>query len=502
MFKKILIANRGEIAIRIIRTCRELGVKTVAVYSEADRESLHVRFADEAYCVGPPPSTESYLVIPALLEVCRKSGAEAVHPGYGFLSENAHFAQCCIDAGITFIGPGIEAIEKMGNKSVSRTTMIENNVPVIPGTEEPIPDGADIVAICRDIGFPVMLKAAAGGGGKGMRIVNSVEEVEDALRAVKREAFAAFANDDILVERYFEESRHIEIQVMCDTHGNYVHLFERECSLQRRYQKVIEECPSPVMDEELRSRMTAAAIKAAKSVNYAGAGTVEFLVDNKRNFYFLEMNTRIQVEHSVTEMVTGADMVREQLLVASGEPLSITQDDLKLNGAAVECRIYAEDPENNFLPAPGHIKELILPKGPYVRVDSCVYSGGDVSMHYDPMIAKIVTWGKNRNEARLRMIRALDETIIFGIKSNVQFHKMLLANESFMSGDIHTKFIDGLGEFKPAIEKEKHDIAIITAICARIQASGAGKLSEEVRETDQRAAWRMASKYQYWATRF
>ncbi len=496
MFKKILIANRGEIAIRIIRTCRELGVKTVAVYSEADRESLHVRFADEAYCVGPAPSTESYLVIPAILEVCRKSGAEAVHPGYGFLSENANFAQCCIDAGLTFIGPSIEAINKMGNKSISRSTMIEKNVPVIPGTEEPIPDDADIVAICRDIGFPVMLKAAAGGGGKGMRIVNSVEEVEDALRAVKRESFAAFANDDILVERYFEESRHIEIQIMADTHGNYVHLYERECSLQRRYQKVIEECPSPVMDEELRSEMTAAAIQAAKSVNYAGAGTVEFLVDSKRNFYFLEMNTRIQVEHSVTEMVTGVDMVREQLLVAAGEPLSISQDDLKLNGAAVECRIYAEDPENNFLPAPGHIKELILPKGPYVRVDSCVYSGGDVSMHYDPMIAKVVTWGKTRNEARLRMIRALDETIIFGIKSNVLFHKMLLTNESFISGDIHTKFIDDLGEFKPAVEKEEHDIAIIAAICSKIQASGTSKLSEEGPETDQRAAWRMASKYQ------
>lgn len=502
MFKKILIANRGEIAIRIIRTCRELGVKTVAVYSEADRDSLHVRFADEAYCVGPAPSTESYLVIPALLEVCRKSGAEAVHPGYGFLSENAHFAQCCIDEGITFIGPSIEAINKMGNKSLSRTTMIENNVPVIPGTEEPIADDADIVAICRDIGFPVMLKAAAGGGGKGMRIVKTEQEVEDALRAVKREAFAAFANSDILVERYFDESRHIEVQVMADTQGNCVHLFERECSLQRRYQKVIEECPSPVMDEDLRSRMTAAAIQAAKSVNYAGAGTVEFLVDNNRNFYFLEMNTRIQVEHSVTEMVTGADMVREQLLVASGQPMSITQDDLKLNGAAVECRIYAEDPENNFLPAPGHIKELILPKGPYVRVDSCVYSGGDVSMHYDPMIAKIVTWGKTRDEARVRMIRALDESIIFGIKSNVLYHKMLLTHESFISGDIHTKFIDGLGEFKATVEKETHDIAIIAAICARMQAAGTGGLSEEVRETDQRDAWRMAGKYQYWATRF
>jgi len=502
VFSKILIANRGEIAIRIIRTCRELGIKTVAVYSEADRDSLHVRFADEAYCVGPPPSTESYLVIPAILEVCRKSGAEAVHPGYGFLSENAHFAQCCIDEGITFIGPSIEAINKMGNKALSRTTMIENNVPVIPGTEEPIPDDADIVSICKDIGFPVMLKAAAGGGGKGMRIVNREEEVEDALRAVKREAFAAFANDDILVERYFEDSRHIEIQVMCDTHGNYLHLFERECSLQRRYQKVIEECPSPVMDEELRSKMTAAAIQAAKSVNYSGAGTVEFLVDSKRDFYFLEMNTRIQVEHSVTEMVTGVDMVREQLLVAAGEPLSISQDDLKLNGAAVECRIYAEDPENNFLPAPGHIKELILPKGPYVRVDSCVYSGGDVSMHYDPMIAKLVTWGRTRDEARLRMLRALDESIIYGIKSNVLFHKMLLTNESFMSGDIHTKFIDSLGEFKPEVEKEKHHIAIMAAICARIQDSGRGKLSEEVRETDKRDSWRMAGKYQYWASRF
>lgn len=502
MFKKILIANRGEIAIRIIRTCREMGVKTVAVYSEADRDSLHVHFADEAYCVGPAASTESYLVIDKLLEVCRKSGAEAVHPGYGFLSENAGFAQRCTDEGLTFIGPGIEAIEKMGNKSLSRTTMIANNVPVIPGTEGPIPDDADIVSICREIGFPVMLKAAAGGGGKGMRVVNTEHEVEDALRAVKREAFAAFANSDILVERYFDESRHIEVQIIADTHGNCLHLFERECSLQRRYQKVIEECPSPVMDEELRSKMTAAAILAARSVNYAGAGTVEFLVDKERNFFFLEMNTRIQVEHSVTEMVTGVDMVKEQLLVAAGLPLSLRQDDLKLNGAAVECRIYAEDPENNFLPSPGHIEALILPKGPYVRVDSCVYSGGEVSMHYDPMIAKIVTWGKTRNEARLRMIRALDECVIYGIKSNILFHKFLLGNESFKSGAIHTKFIDGLGEFKPAVEKEKHHVAIMAAICSRMEDSGKGKLSEEVREVDKRDSWRMASKYQYWATRF
>jgi acetyl-CoA carboxylase biotin carboxylase subunit len=502
VFKKILIANRGEIVIRIIRTCRELGVKTVAIYSEADRDSMHVRFADEAYCVGPPPSTESYLNIPAILDVCSKSGAEAVHPGYGFLSENAHFAKCCEDAKLVFIGPGINAIEKMGNKSVSRATVIENNVPVIPGTEKPIAADADILSLCQDIGFPVMLKAAAGGGGKGMRIVKGEQELEDALRTVKREAFAAFANSDILLERYFEGARHIEIQIMADHHGNCVHLFERECSLQRRYQKVIEECPSPIMDEELRSRMTTAAIRAAQSVGYAGAGTVEFLVDHDRNFYFLEMNTRIQVEHSVTEMVTGVDMVKEQLLVASGSPLSFRQADLKINGAAVECRLYAEDPENGFLPSPGHIKELSLPTGPYVRVDSGVYSGGDVSTYYDPMIAKIATWGKTRNEARLRMLRALEECKIYGIKSNIQFHKTLLKNESFIKGDIHTHFIDGLGPFKVTVDKENHDIAIIAAVCSRMQAAGTGKTAEEVPATDQRDAWRMASKYQYWATRF
>jgi len=409
VFKKILIANRGEIVIRIIRTCRELGVKTVAVYSEADRDSMHVRFADEAYCVGPPPSTESYLNIPAILDVCRKSGAEAVHPGYGFLSENAYFAKCCEGEKLVFIGPPINAIEKMGDKSVSRATVIGNNVPVVPGTEKPISADADILSLCQGIGFPVMLKAAAGGGGKGMRIVKSGQELEDAIRTVKREAFAAFANSDILLERYFEGARHIEIQIMADHHGNCVHLFERECSLQRRYQKVIEECPSPIMDEALRSRMTTAAIRAAQSVGYTGAGTVEFLVDHDRNFYFLEMNTRIQVEHSVTEMVTGVDMVKEQLLVASGHPLSFRQADLKIRGAAVECRIYAEDPENGFLPAPGQIKELNLPTGPYVRVDSGVYSGGEVSTYDDPMRARIVTWGKTRDEASLRMLRALEE---------------------------------------------------------------------------------------------
>jgi acetyl-CoA carboxylase biotin carboxylase subunit len=479
-----------------------MGVKTVAIYSEADREGLHVRFADEAYCVGPAPSSESYLNIDRLLEVARKSKAEAVHPGYGFLSENAQFARTCQESGLVFIGPSIEAIKKMGDKALARLTMMGHDVPLIPGTKDPISEDADIMSLCREIGFPVMLKAAAGGGGKGMRIVKREEEVEDAIRMVKREAFASFANSDILLEKYFDESRHIEIQIMSDTHGNFIHLFERECSLQRRYQKVIEESPSPFMDDQLRSKMTNAAIEAAKSVGYAGAGTVEFLVDNDRNFYFLEMNTRIQVEHSVTEMVTGVDMVKEQLLVAAGQPLSVSQDDLRLNGAAIECRIYAEDPENGFLPAPGHIKKSVLPRGPYVRVDSCVYSGGDVSMHYDPMIAKVVTWGKDREEARVRMIRALDESNIYGIKTNVLFHKMLLTNESFISGDINTKFIDNMGDISSTIEKEKHDIAIIAAICARIKAAQDAKVSDDFRETGQRDAWRMAGKYQYWATRF
>jgi acetyl-CoA carboxylase biotin carboxylase subunit len=479
-----------------------MGIKTVAIYSEADRDALHVRFADEAYCVGPAPSSESYLNIDRLLEVARKSGAEAIHPGYGFLSENAHFAQTCIEAGLVFIGPSIDAIERMGDKALARLTMMDHDVPLIPGTKDPIAEDADIMSLCREIGFPVMLKAAAGGGGKGMRIVKREEEVEDAVRMVKREAFAAFANSDILLEKYFDESRHIEVQVMADSHGNCIHLFERECSLQRRYQKVIEESPSPFMDETLRSAMTSAAIEAAKSVGYAGAGTVEFLVDNDRNFYFLEMNTRIQVEHSVTEMVTGVDMVKEQLLVAAGQPLSIKQDDLQLNGVAIECRIYAEDPENGFLPAPGHIKKSVLPRGPYVRVDSCVYSGGDVSMHYDPMIAKVVTWGKDREEARGRMMRALDESNIYGIKTNVLFHKMLLTHESFISGDINTKFIDNMGDVSFTIETEKHDIAIIAAVCARIKALGGVKVSEEVRDTGHQDAWRMAGKYQYWATRF
>lgn len=502
MFKKILIANRGEIAIRIIRTCHDMGIRTVAIYSEADRKALHVRFADEAYCVGPAPSSESYLNVERLLEVARKSGAEAVHPGYGFLSENAHFARSCIEAGLVFIGPSIDAIKKMGDKAIARLTMMDREVPLIPGTKDPISEDADIISLCREIGFPVMLKAAGGGGGKGMRIVKSEEELEDAVRMVKREAFAAFANSDILLEKYFDESRHIEIQILADGHGNCIHLFERECSLQRRYQKVIEESPSPFMDDELRSAMTSAAIEAAKSVDYTGAGTVEFLVDNDRNFYFLEMNTRIQVEHSVTELVTSVDMVKEQLRVAAGQPLSYKQDDLKLNGAAIECRIYAEDPENGFLPAPGNIKKSVLPRGPYVRVDSSVYSGGDVSMHYDPMIAKVVTWGKDREEARARMMRALDESNIYGIKTNVLFHKMLLTHESFISGDINTSFIDEMGEFSSTIDTEKHDIAIIAAVSARIKALSSAKVSEEVRDTGRRDAWRMAGKYQYWATRF
>ena len=498
MFKKILIANRGEIAIRIMRTCREMGIKTVAVFSEADRCAMHVRFADEAYCVGPPPAIDSYLDSDAILGAARKSKAEAIHPGYGFLSENREFAQKCQLAGVVFIGPEPDVIEKMGNKTVARRTMIENKVPVIPGATEALEDFDQVQSLCLRTGLPVMIKAASGGGGKGMRIVSEEDDLHDAFQAVRREAYASFADSRIFVEKYFPLSRHIEVQILADQQGNVVHLFERECSIQRRYQKVIEECPSVFLDDELRENLTMAAVQAGRAVQYTGAGTVEFLVDEDRNFYFLEMNTRIQVEHSVTELVTGIDIVKEQILVASGNALSVGQEEIRRNGAAIECRLYAEDTENHYMPSPGLLKKIVFPDGPGIRVDSGVYEGWDVSLHYDPMIAKISAWGKTREEARRRMMRALDECIVYGVKTNLFLHKEILTDERFVRGQVSTRFLDDFSQ-KNEVGQDVCDLAIIGAAIS-ILTTGASAESDSVDHDP--GLWRMASKYQFWSTRF
>ena len=473
MFDKVLIANRGEIAVRIIRACRELAVKTVAVFSEADRAALHVRMADEAYPIGPPAARESYLVVEKLIDVAKRSGAQAVHPGYGFLSERAHFARACADAGLVFIGPTPEAIDAMGDKVEARKRMIAAKVPVVPGSGGTLDDEEEIVAAAVSIGFPVMLKAAAGGGGKGMRLVSAEGEIRAAARAARSEAKSAFGDDRVYVERFVDSPRHIEVQVLGDTHGNVVHVYERECSIQRRHQKVIEESPSPALDAKTREAMGQVAVQAARAVRYVGAGTVEFLVDAKRNFYFLEMNTRIQVEHPVTEMVTGIDLVRAQIEVAAGAPLPFRQDEIHQRGWALECRIYAEDPENNFLPAPGRITRLREPGGLGVRNDSGVYEGFEVSIHYDPMISKLVAWGATREEAIARMERALSEYVIHGPTTNIEFHRWILRHPRFRRGDFDTRFIQQ--EFKglPVGAEGLERIAIAAATIEAFQGNGA-----------------------------
>ncbi len=443
MFKKILIANRGEIACRVIRACREMEIATVAVYSDADRDALHVRMADEAYHVGPAPSNESYLRQEKVIEAAMKSGAEAIHPGYGFLSENAGFVRLVNDAGIVFIGPPPEAMEAMGGKISARKIAIEAGVPVVPGTTEPLQSFEQAERTAADFGYPVMLKASAGGGGKGMRLVENASEIRSAFETARSEALASFGDDAVYIEKAIVRPRHIEIQIFSDAHGNHVHLGERECSIQRRHQKVIEEAPSPINSAELRAEMGACAVKVAKAVNYVGAGTVEFLVsDADRSFYFLEMNTRLQVEHPVTELVTGIDLVREQIHVAAGDELSFTQDDIKLNGHAIECRIYAEDPENNFIPSPGTITRLRVPQGPGVRDDGGVYEGSEVSIYYDPMISKFAVYGRDRREAIERMRRALMEYSIGGIKTTIPFFRQVLQDADFVSGKIDTGFIE------------------------------------------------------------
>lgn len=468
MFKKILIANRGEIAIRVMRACRDMGIATVAVYSEADAAALHVRFADEAYLIGPAPSAESYLRGDKIIEVALASGAEAIHPGYGFLSENADFVRKVKDAGLTFIGPSPESMEGMGGKISARIIAIEAGVPVVPGTTEPLKSADEALATAEQYGFPVMLKASAGGGGKGMRLVENAGDLKSAFENARGEAQASFGDDSVYIEKAVMRPRHIEIQVFSDTHGNYVHLGERECSIQRRHQKVVEECPSPINDPELRAKMGEAALLVARAVDYVGAGTVEFLVsDVDRSFYFLEMNTRLQVEHPVTELVTGIDLVREQINVAFGEKLSFTQDDIKWDSHAIECRVYAEDPENNFLPSPGKITRLRLPQGNGVRDDGGVYEGAEVSIYYDPMISKLAVWGKTREEAIGRLGRALEEYTVEGIKTTLPFFRKIVRDEEFIAGKLDTGFITRFNERLAAQEKvvdeTEQDLALIAA---------------------------------------
>ena len=439
--QKVLVANRGEIAVRVMRTCRERGVATVAVYSEADRDALHVRLADEAVEIGPPPSSESYLVADRVLDAARRTGADAVHPGYGFLSENAAFAQACEAAGITFIGPSAEAIRLMGDKTAARALMRQADVPMAPGTPDAIADPAAAEAVATEIGYPVLVKAAAGGGGKGMRVVERAEDFADAFERARSEAQSAFGDGRVYIEKYLVGPRHIEVQVLADTHGHTVHLFERECSIQRRHQKVIEEAPSAVLTPALRAEMGEAAVQAARACDYVGAGTVEFLLDGDR-FYFLEMNTRLQVEHPVTEWITGIDLVAEQIRIAAGEPLGYTQDDLEISGHAVECRVYAEDVAAGFLPAPGPLLRHRPPSGFGVRVDAGVEEGDTVPVYYDPMVSKLTTWGRTRDEAIDRMSRALGEYDVAGIPTTIPFGRFVMGHPAFRSGDFDTGFID------------------------------------------------------------
>lgn len=504
MFRKILIANRGEIAVRIIRACRDLGVSPVAVFSEADVQSLHVRMSDEAYGVGPAPSNQSYLNITAILAAADQAGAEAIHPGYGFLAENGDFARAVAAAGFIFIGPDAEAMEVMGSKTSARRAAVAAGVPVVPGTTESLQSYSAARATAAQFGYPVMLKAAAGGGGKGMRQVAQESELRSAFETAQSEASSAFGNPDIYLEKLVERPRHIEIQIFADAHDNCVHLGERECSIQRRHQKVIEECPSPINDPSLRERMGAAAIRIAKAVNYVGAGTVEFLFsDTTREFYFLEMNTRLQVEHPVTELVTGFDLVREQITVAAGADLSFGQDDVRWRGHAIECRVYAEDPDNNFFPSPGKITFLRVPAGPGVRDDSGVIEGDEVSIYYDPMISKLAAWGSTRAQAIDRLRRALDEYAVGGIKTTLRFFREIVRDEEFIAGRLDTGFISRFNERRSPEHPHpsdgaqasslRQDVAMIAAALAYARAQHKTPDHQGVEQSKWKLAGREAS---------
>lgn len=468
MFNKVLIANRGEIAVRIQRACRELGMQTVAVYSEADRNSLHVRYADEAYLLGPAPSSESYLRMDKILKIAKKTNTGAIHPGYGFLAERSDFAQACEDEGITFIGPKPSSIAAMGDKAIARATVAAAGVPVVPGTEgEGDLSNENLLALAPQIGFPLLIKATAGGGGKGMREVRSIEEMPSLLEAARREAEASFGDGNVYLEKLVEGARHIEFQILADQEGHTVHLGERECSLQRRHQKLLEEAPSPFIgeDEDFRQKMGAVAVRAAEAVDYANAGTIEFLVDKDKNFYFLEMNTRLQVEHPITEEVTGLDIVKEQIRIARGRQLSFAQENLRMQGWAIECRVNAEDPYNNFIPSTGLISHLTLPTGPGVRVDTGVYAGFQISPYYDSLISKLVVRGETRAQAILRMRRALEEYKIVGVLTNIPFHQNILVQARFIAGNFDTRFVEERFSLEKAEEgKETHpEIAAILA---------------------------------------
>jgi acetyl-CoA carboxylase biotin carboxylase subunit len=493
VFKKILIANRGEIAVRVMRACRELGVRSVAVYSEADRKALHVLYADEAHAIGPAPSRESYLRIDRILDAAKRSGAEAIHPGYGFLSENVGFARACQAAGLVFVGPPPAAMELMGSKTASRRAAIEAGLPVVPGADRSLETLEEVRCVAQELGYPVMLKAAAGGGGKGMRLVHSPAELESSWRNARSEAQNAFGDPSVYLEKYIERPRHVEIQVLGDQHGNLIYLGERECSLQRRHQKVLEECPSPLLDDELRRRMGETAVRIARLAGYTNAGTVEFLVDQDRHFYFLEMNTRLQVEHPVTEMVVGIDLVHEPLRIAAGERLGWRQEDVRLRGSALECRIYAEDPTNDFFPSPGLLVRHQAPAGPGVRLDSGVYEGWTVPLDYDPLLSKLIVWGSDRTQAIARLRRALFEYEIAGIQTTIPFFQRVLDHADFVAGRIDTRFVDRvLAEGLLAEEEPSRETELAAMLAAALEASR--QASPRALVDAGRSAWRTAGR--------
>ncbi len=497
MFKKLLIANRGEIAVRIQRACRELGIKTVAIYSESDRHAMHVRYADEAYLLGPSPARDSYLRGDRIIDIARKCSADAIHPGYGFLAERADFAAACADAGLVFIGPRPSAIAAMGDKAVARATVAKAGVRIVPGTESAGPlQNDELLAIAPTIGFPLLIKAAAGGGGKGMREVRNLQEMPDLIYSARREAESAFGDGNIYLEKTIEAARHIEFQIMADQYGDVIHLGERECSIQRRHQKLIEESPSPLFaeNEDLRQRMGAVAIQAARAVDYANAGTIEFLVDKDQNFYFLEMNTRLQVEHPVTEAVTGIDIVAEQIRLANGRHLSRPQEDIQPRGVAIECRINAEDPYNGFLPSTGQISLMQNPTGPGVRVDTGVYVGFEISSYYDPLISKLVVWGETRPQAIVRMRRALEEYRIVGVRTNIPFHQTMMSTYPFITGEYNTRFVED--QFTTLDAAENRELYLdIAALMASLVAHGQiERQNQKYPDRVQESNWKWAGR--------
>jgi acetyl-CoA carboxylase biotin carboxylase subunit len=486
--KKLLIANRGEIALRIMRSAKEMGIATVAVYSEVDRNALHVRYADEAICIGPAASNQSYLVIEKIIDACKQTGAEAIHPGYGFLSENAAFARAVQKAGLVLVGPSPEAMEMMGNKLSAKAAALKYNIPMVPGTEEAISDIEVAKKRAIEVGFPILIKAAAGGGGKGMRIVEGAADFEEQMHLAVSEATSAFGDGAVFIERYVGSPRHIEIQVLGDNYGNIVHLFERDCSIQRRHQKVIEEAPSFVLTPEIREKMGKCAVDVARSCNYTGAGTVEFILDENLDFFFLEMNTRLQVEHPVTELITGLDLVKEQLKIARGEKLSFTQEDIAMKGHAIELRVYAEDPATNFLPDIGTLETYRLPQGPGVRVDDGFEEGMEIPIYYDPMIAKLITYGENRAQAIERMIRAIDEYQITGIETTLGFGKFVMQHEAFTSGNFDTHFVKNYFQPTSLLHENKQEAFIAALVAAQLMQNQTKKIST-VSQTAKTSSW-------------